>query len=74
MDDDDIKLIKSREINDVNNVPIEAIHLFKTNKECHQFNASIHSALAKKSPNEETGILSQAWDRVQGSYQFHILL
>jgi hypothetical protein len=60
MDEDDIKLIKSREVNENNAPPDFAINLFATNEECRVYNASVHQKL------KTDGILSVAFDRVQG--------
>jgi DNA replication protein DnaC len=60
MKDEDIKLIKSREVNENNAPPDFAINLFATNEECRVYNASVHQKL------KTDGILSVAFDRVQG--------
>jgi len=60
MDAEDIQLIKSREINENNKPPENAIHLFATNEECRYHNDLVHKKL-----NTE-GALSMAFDRIQG--------
>ena len=60
MDEDDIKLLQSRQITASNKPPKQAIRLFRTNKECLEFNSLIHKSL-----NTE-GFLSTAHDQIQG--------
>jgi DNA replication protein DnaC len=61
MDEEDINLIKSREVNEQNTPPDFAINLFATNEECRVHNASVHEKL------KTDGMLSVAFDRVQGN-------
>lgn len=68
MDENDIALIKSREINKNNMPTVEAIELFKTNKECQEYNKIIHKTLFNNLSDENCGVLSQAWDRIQGIF------
>lgn len=60
MDTSDIAIIKSREITDNLVPPVTAVWLFKTNRECAEYNAKFHSSL----PGE--GADSVAIDKVQG--------
>lgn len=60
MDEEDICLIKSREISTTVIPPPEAIWLFPYNQECRQHNAKIHSNL------DTEGAMSTAHDKVIG--------
>lgn len=60
MDEEDIHLIKSREIGPENEPPTAAIHLFRTNDECQAYNSLIHKTLSTEGAN------SVAYDRTQG--------
>lgn len=60
MDDDDIALIKSREISPNNTPPDNAIWLFRTNEECRKYNSEVHARLTSD------GAMSTAHDKIQG--------
>lgn len=60
MDEDDIKLIKSREISKEDDAPENAIWLFAENAQCEQHNSKVHSKL------QGDGALSTACDTVTG--------
>jgi hypothetical protein len=66
MDEEDIKMMKSREINPSISTPLEAIHIFRTNAECDIYNSEIHELL-----NTESSV-SLAHDMVQGINVFFI--
>lgn len=61
MDSEDILTIKSREINELLQPPVTAIWLFKTNRECAEYNAKLHASL------EGDGAESIAIDRIEGT-------
>ncbi|XP_035710253.1 uncharacterized protein LOC110853120 [Folsomia candida] len=61
MDEDDIALIKSREVTPQNQPPDTGIRLYKTNAECQKYNSEVHSKLASD------GAMSTAHDKIQGS-------
>lgn len=60
MDEQDIQLIKSREMTEHTKPPDSAIWLFKCNKECIAHNEKVHSKM------ETDGFLATAMDRVEG--------
>jgi len=60
MDQDDIALIRSREVSDINQPPKNAIRLFQLNEECRIFNNEIHEELKTE------GVTSTAYDKIQG--------
>lgn len=60
MDEDDVALIRSREISSANEPPMEAIRLFKFNEDCTRFNNEIHAKL------QTEGVQAVAYDRIQG--------
>ncbi|ODM87855.1 ATP-dependent DNA helicase PIF1 [Orchesella cincta] len=64
MDAQDIQLIKSREVAK-SDAPTDAVWLFVTNKECEEFNKSLHLSLGTES------IVSTAVDTVTGTYILH---
>jgi len=61
MTDSDVKLIKSREINNINLVPENTMHLFTTNKEVDAFNEM------KLATYNTERAASQAQDTIKGS-------
>lgn len=63
MDDDDVALIRSREISDFLKPPDEAFRLFRLNDDCQKYNNEIYNKL-----NTEW-IMSTAIDDVEGIFQ-----
>ncbi|OXA43032.1 ATP-dependent DNA helicase pif1 [Folsomia candida] len=61
MDEDDIALIKSREVTPQNQPPDTGIRLYKTNAECQEYNSEVHAKLSSD------GAMSTAHDKIQGS-------
>jgi hypothetical protein len=64
MDDNDIRLIKSRELTSSLQAPKEAIKLCGTNEECDDYNTKVHVELQSLQGAE--GVDSIAHDKVQG--------
>jgi len=60
MDQEDVVLIRSREVTDRNEPPKNAIRLFQLNEECRIFNNEIHEELKTE------GVMSTAYDKIQG--------
>ena len=61
MDEEDIALMKFREINESNQPPSNVVKLFRTNAECQEYNAKVHQFLKTK------GVDSIAYDKIQGN-------
>ena len=60
MDEEDIALIKTRQVASDNQPPQNAIHLFATNNECAIYNAEVHREL------QTEGAECVAFDKIQG--------
>lgn len=64
MDSDDIKVLKSREINEKLQPPSDATWLFQRNKDCDEHNKRFHEAL------QTEGCESVAHDAVKGEFSY----
>jgi hypothetical protein len=72
MDDNDITLIKSRELSSSLQAPKEAIKLCGTNEECDNYNTKVHVELQSLQGAE--GVDSIAHDKVQGNWRIYRLI
>jgi hypothetical protein len=68
MDENDVKLIKSREMTPLLQPPNEAIRFCGTNEECDSYNEKVHLVLRQNQCGE--GADSIAYDKVQGNDRF----
>jgi len=66
MDEEDVQLLKHREISSHNQPPPNAIKLFFSNEDCRKYNESIHQSLTT------VGATAVAHDRIQGDYNMKI--
>jgi hypothetical protein len=64
MDEDDVKLLRSRQISVTGQPPVKAIWLFKSNKECSTHNQKVHSEL------QSYGCASTAVDKIDGKFLY----
>ena len=64
MDEEDIKLLRCREISSINQPPKDSIWLFGTNEECKRHNENVHKSLCTE------GCVSFAVDNIEG---WHII-